>query len=211
MIGIPLQLRVFTLKRLVRSGGALAFAVAMAGGLLSSAHMAPAQAAQAAEELGPPVGAQIDIGTLSDQTGAGRDLASLMGENGVVLAFVRSADWCPFCQAQLIELGETVDQITARGYGLVSISYDSVEILDMFTQRRSIGYVMLSDPNSEVIDALGLREPRYELGHRAYGVPKPIIFVLDTEGIVQAKLYEEDYRARPPGSLIVETLDEVSD
>ena len=110
-----------------------------------------------------------------------------------------------------VELGETVDQITARGYGLVTISYDSVEILDIFTQRRSIGYVMLSDPNSEVIDALGLREPRYELGHRAYGVPKPIIFVLDTEGIVQAKLYEEDYRARPPGSLIVETLDEVSD
>lgn len=51
-------------------------------------------------DLGPAVNAKApDIGSPSDQTGRRRTLASLMGENGLVLFFFRSADWCPYCQA----------------------------------------------------------------------------------------------------------------
>ena len=41
----------------------------------------------------------------------------------------------------------------------------------------------------------------------AYGVPRPIILILDRSGVVQAKLYEATYTQRPPATLVVKTLD----
>ena len=53
-------------------------------------------AAVVAEDLGPPVDATApNVRTFLDQT--------LMGRNGLVPFFFRSADWCPYCEAQLID------------------------------------------------------------------------------------------------------------
>ena len=159
--------------------------------------------------FGPAIGEAIEIGTLKDQSGADRDLASLMGENGLVLMFVRSADWCPYCQAQMIDMNETLDELEARGYGMASISYDNTDILARFAMREGIDYTMLYDEGSMVIDRYSLREERYEEGHRAYGVPKPIVFILNENGIIEGKLFEEDYRTRPPGEAVVEAIDAI--
>jgi len=66
--------------------------------------------------------------------------------------------------------------------------------------------VLLSDPQSEVIDRYGLRDPAYPPGNRAYGVPRPIIFFVDREGTIRSKLYEESFKNRPPLKLVVDTL-----
>src|SRR5271169_7228341 len=161
-----------------------------------------------ADDLGPPVGTKApDIGTRLDQTGKPRTLADLMGKNGLVLLFFRSADWCPFCKAQLIDVNGGVAEIQKRGYGLAALSYDSPEILAAFTAKRNIAYTLLSDPKSEVIDRYKLRDPQYPPGNRAYGVPRPIIFVLDPDGIIKAKLYEESFKDRPPVTAVISKLD----
>lgn len=124
-----------------------------------------------------------------------------------MLFFYRSADWCPFCQVQLIDLNSRHADIARRGYRLAGVSYDSPEILRRFIERRQIAYTLLSDRRSEIIERHGLRDPAYPPGHRAYGVPRPIIFVLDRNGVIKAKLFEESYRTRPPASLVLQTLD----
>ena len=43
--------------------------------------------------LGPQVGEQVPDFALRDQAGATRSLASVMGERGAMLVFIRSADW----------------------------------------------------------------------------------------------------------------------
>ncbi len=43
--------------------------------------------------LGPQVGEKVPDFTLPDQAGRRRSLSSLMGEQGLVLVFSRSADW----------------------------------------------------------------------------------------------------------------------
>jgi peroxiredoxin len=68
----------------------------------------------------------------------------------------------------------------------------------------------LSDPKSEIIDRYNLRDPQYPQGNRAYGVPRPIIFILDRSGTIRAKLYEDTYKKRPPAKLVVETLDKLA-
>jgi peroxiredoxin len=162
-------------------------------------------------DLGPAINAKApDIGTPRDQTGQPRALPSLMGEKGLVLLFFRSADWCPYCQAQMMDLNTAVAGIERRGYRMAGISYDSPEILKTFIERRNIGYTLLSDPKSEVIDRYKLRDPQYPPGNRAYGVPRPIIFILDKNGVIKAKLYEETYTKRPPATLVIETLDRIA-
>jgi len=162
-------------------------------------------------DLGPAVNANApDIGTPPDQTGKPRALASLMGDKGLVLFFFRSADWCPYCKAQLIDLNSGIAAIESRGYRLAGISYDSPAILQSFTEQRSIRYTLLSDPKSEVIDRYKLRDPQYPPGNKAYGVPRPIIFILDKNGVIKSKLYEETYTKRPPVSLVLATIDQLA-
>jgi peroxiredoxin len=183
------------------------FALALSVALLLAQPSSPASG----QEFGPAVGAAApSIGTPADQSGTPRSLASLMGERGLVLFFVRSADWCPYCQAQMIDLNAAVADIERRGYKMASISYDTPQILSTFVERRGIKYTLLSDPRSEVIDRYRLRDPQYQPGSRAYGVPRPIILVLDRSGTVKAKLHEETYQKRPPAALLVETLDKVA-
>jgi hypothetical protein len=45
------------------------------------------------QKLGPQVGDRVPDFTLTDQHGQRRPLASLMGPNGLMLVFYRSADW----------------------------------------------------------------------------------------------------------------------
>jgi hypothetical protein len=59
-----------------------------------------------------------------------------MGRNGLVLFFYRSADWCPFCQAQLVDINTGVPEIEKRGYRVAGLSYDSPEILQATTVKR---------------------------------------------------------------------------
>ena len=171
----------------------------------------PSLPVNAAADLGPAIGARTpDIGNPPDQTGAPRTLQSLMGQNGLVLFFFRSADWCPYCQAQMIDLNTAVAALERRGYRMAGISYDSPQILKTFIDRRQIGYTLLSDPKSEIIDRFRLRDPQYQPGSPAYGVPRPIILILDKTGTIKAKLYEETFTERPPASLVISTIDKVA-
>jgi peroxiredoxin len=167
--------------------------------------------ARSAEDLGPPVGTTApDIGTRLDQIGKPHRLGDLMGRNGLVLFFFRSADWCPYCQAQLIDVNTGVAEIEKRGYHVAGLSYDSPEILEAFTLKRHLTYTLLSDPKSEIIDRYNLRDPQYPPGSRAYGVPRPIIFVLDPQAVIKAKLYEESFKNRPPVTAVISKLDELA-
>jgi len=166
--------------------------------------------ANSAEDLGPAIGTTApDIGTRLDQVGKPHRLPDLMGRNGLVLFFFRSADWCPYCQAQLIDVNGGVAEIEKRGYRVAGLSYDSPEILQAFTVKRHLTYTLLSDPKSEVIDRYKLRDPQYPPGSRAYGVPRPIIFVLDPSAVIKAKLYEESFKNRPPVTAVISKLDEL--
>lgn len=164
------------------------------------------------ENVGPDVGTVLSLDfAATDQTGSPQNFDSFVGENGAVVVFYRSAKWCPFCQMQLIDLNtNAVKAIKDRGYGLAAISYDKVSDLERFHKKWRVAFPMLSDEGSAMIDALGLRNPHYEEGHYAHGVPYPVILVLDRDKKITAKLLRESYRERPEPEVILETLDALS-
>ena len=81
-----------------------------------------------------------------------------------MIAFVRSAAWCPYCQAQLKDLQSIAGPLAGKGFPLVSISYDSPEVLAKFAAKHDIKYSMLSDKGSVLIDAFNIRDPQYKEG-----------------------------------------------
>ena len=58
-----------------------------------SPRLRPLPAASQHVVTGPDVGERVPAFRLADQSGRVRDLRSLTGRNGLLLAFVRSADW----------------------------------------------------------------------------------------------------------------------
>lgn len=64
-----------------------------------------------AEEIGLEVGEKAPAFNLVNQEGEATTLSALTAEHGkVALAFFRSADWCPFCQRQLIDLQANIQR-----------------------------------------------------------------------------------------------------
>ena len=158
------------------------------------------------------VGAKAPVEmVLADSNGRPTSLGAQMGAQGIVVMMVRSADWCPFCKAQLLRTEKIRGAIARQGYGLVSVSYDQPEKLAAFAQSKGIGFVMLSDKGSKLIDALGLRDPQYGPDSFASGVPHPTVLVLAKDGTVKAKFVDSDYRSRQSNDQILAMLNSVAD
>ena len=174
----------------------VAAAIAMIGAASAQTHNA-----------GPAIGSMLPPISAPDATGANRTLASLAGANGTVLLVTRAADWCPFCQQQMIGLEGIRAQIEQRGYQIVTISTDSVEELARFDQRRNIGYTMLSDEQASIVRQLDLLDPTMPPGRRHNGLPIPTILVISPQGEVLAKLGDANYRVRPAPEVVIATLD----
>lgn len=80
----------------------------------------------------------------------------------------------------------------------MGISYDSQKILARFAKRNNITFPLLSDEESKIIDAYGIRNRS-----RNDGLPHPGTFILSGEGKVIAKLFYEGYRNRHSSQAII--------
>jgi peroxiredoxin len=145
-------------------------------------------------KTGPAAGASIPAFEGVDQNGKRQTFETLRGPKGLVLLFTRSADWCPFCKAQLLDLNQKAADFRKRGLNVVSITYDSVEILRDYGTRKSIGFPMLSDPDSKAIRAFGVLNESIPKGTPFHGVANPGTFIIDEKGIVKSKFLEPDFR-----------------
>jgi peroxiredoxin len=156
---------------------------------------------------GPAVGSEFAHRLqLSDQTGRLRSLEGLMGSRGLTVVLVRSADWCPFCKRQLVELNQRAAQFEASGFPLVSVSVDEVSLVRAFHDEAGIRFTMLADPMGRVGEELGIRDLQYPTGDRAFGVPHPGIFVLARDRTILAKFFEQGYKARPDPDAVLESV-----
>jgi hypothetical protein len=102
-----------------------------------------------------------------------------------------------------VELEQNLDRIRKQGLGLAAVSYDSVEVLKNFADRRHITFPLLSDPQSNIIRAFGILNDTVQPGTAQFGIPYPGTFILDTKGTVVAKYFEDDFRERISASDIL--------
>lgn len=92
--------------------------------------------------------------------------------------------------------------LEAAGIALYAVSYDPVDSLAAFAGRYSIGYPLLSDPDSAVIRSLGILNEGSPPA--TAGIPHPGVFVLDEAGTVTGKHFYPSYRERDTGVGLLE-------
>jgi hypothetical protein len=97
---------------------------------------------------------------------------------------------------------------------VAAISYDTVEILKSFADRRKIEFPMLADPDSKTIRAYEVLNT--EAVGQYEGMARPGYFFIDTKGTIREKFFETKYRQRFSGNNVIGKLfpelgDEVTD
>ena len=102
-----------------------------------------------------------------------------------------------------MELARDNILVQKRGLGLAAISYDSVAVLQDFAARKKITFPLLSDPDSRVIRAFGILNESVKAESSQYGIPYPGTYLVDTQGKVVAKYFEQDMRERISASAIL--------
>jgi peroxiredoxin len=157
-----------------------------------------------AQDLGPAVGSTVPEADRFE---------AAMGEKGATIVFVRSVDWCPFCKQQVQELSSQKAAFEKEGQPLIFVSYDSPAVQAEFQKRGGFEANFVSDEGSKLIEAFGLLNEAHRPGSRAYGIPHPAVIIVDENGVVERKLYEEDYasnatsyRNRPAVETILEAV-----
>ena len=94
------------------------------------------------------------------------------------------------------------------GLRVVGLSYDSKEILADFSERHAITFPLLSDPESQALQKLGLVNPEGQ--GMSQGVAFPGVIYLDQDGKVRESFFEDSYRDRPtPGTLLARLFPEL--
>ena len=86
----------------------------------------------------------------------------------------------------------------AAGAKLYVLSYDEVDALADFKKAHGTTFVMLSDPDSEIIREFGILNTTIaEDDHPWYGIPYPGVYVTDSDGIILEKFFENNFTVRP--------------
>tara|TARA_Y100000758_G_scaffold134200_1_gene94978 strand:+ start:442 stop:1341 length:900 start_codon:yes stop_codon:yes gene_type:complete len=131
-----------------------------------------------------------------------------------------------------VELQERLQELGGSGIGVAAISYDSTEVLNDFAEQRGITFPLLSDKDSAVITEFGILNtvvaeglgpnrdnPEVVASVHKYvaasvfdsiplrqminGTPFPGTFMLDANGRVTSRYFEEFYRERSTTSNIL--------
>lgn len=124
------------------------------------------------------------------------DLTPFMGAAGMVVVANRSAEWCPYCMRQLVELQENIASFNSVNISVVAITYDAPQLQQEFIQAQGISYPFLSDVDARSMQALEILNTEYQPGERAYGIPYPGVYVVNPDMQIVGKLFIEPYSVR---------------
>ena len=129
-----------------------------------------------------------------------------------------------------MELQSRVKELQAQGLGLATISYDSREVLTAFAKQHGITYPMLSDPGSATIKRYGILntvvaeafgpnkdDPAVKADVQRYisvvnpspnmqGIAFPGTFILERDGRVKSRFFEDFYIERNTVSGVMKRL-----
>ncbi|MFF5933562.1 peroxiredoxin [Streptomyces sp. NPDC012508] len=102
------------------------------------------------------VGDIVEDFTLPDETGKPRSLVDLVADGPIVLFFYPAA-MTAGCTAEACHFRDLAAEFQAAGARPVGISGDVVERQQEFSDRHSLGYPLLSDPEGSIRDRFGVK------------------------------------------------------
>jgi peroxiredoxin len=175
--------------------------------LLLAAVPAPAKGPHDALTVGPKVGMKLPVPLeVLDHKGRPANRTKITGANGLILLFSRSVGWCVYCKGEAVDWNANLKRARALGFNVAVITYDAPATIARFMRQQKIGYPILSDKGSRLIKTYGLLNKRHQPGSFAHGIPHPITFVIDRNGVIRYRFSESGYNSRPNIGVILKTI-----
>lgn len=170
-----------------------------------------------AEDISPIlIGEKLPNANFQNVDGKSVQLRTLLEEKPTVLVFYRGG-WCPYCNVQLSGLVEIEQDILKLGYQILAISPDDFKNLQSTIENNSTKYKLLSDPNGEFIQEIGiafktsssLKEyiiSKGQKGETSSVMPVPTVIIVDKKGVIKFEYINPNYKERISGDMLLSVL-----
>ena len=170
-----------------------------------------------AEDISPIlIGEKLPNANFQNAEGKDVQLRTLLEEKPTVLVFYRGG-WCPYCNVQLSGLVEIEEDIIELGYQILAISPDDYKNLQSTIENNSTKYKLLSDPNGEFIQEIGIAFKtssslkEYIIGKGQKGetssvMPAPTVMIVDKNGVIKFEYINPNYKERISGDMLLSVL-----
>ena len=158
---------------------------------------------------------------LKDQNDEWVSLKDLRKKGPVVVLFYRGY-WCPYCNRELKSLQDSLKLIKDKGATLVAISPETSVGIDSTIGRTGATFSLLSDQDGKLAEAyqVALKVDdktvnRYKMAgidllktnnQKEAVLPVTAVYIVNKEGSVIYRYFEENYRKQPPVAEILKNI-----
>lgn len=182
-------------------------ALALLVSLVAVGNISLAQADAAPKPTGLTVGTLAPAIEGIDHRGTPVSLAALIKQGPVVVTFYRGL-WCPFCNAYLKRLE---DSVSRAGGAVIAVTPETSALARQTAEKTGASYPIISDTSGRLLGA-------YQVGfavdaataekYKSYGVdiaannggrlvlPVPATYVVGTDGRIRFVHFDANYRKR---------------
>ena len=144
------------------------------------------------------IGTKAPDFSLPDQNGEVRHLSDYLGQK--VILYFYPKDMTSGCTKQACAFGELYPQFREKGAVVLGVSKDSVASHKRFEEKNGLPFVLLSDPEKEVIQAYDVWKEKKNYGKVSMGVVRTT-YLIDENGII-VKGFDKVKAADNPGQML---------
>ena len=157
------------------------------------------------------VGETAPLFRAKDAAGREVNLQQLLKKGPVVLYFYRG-QWCPFCNKQLSQLQDSLQQLTAKGAQVVVISPETQDNIGKTVTKTKASFPIVHDQDFAIMKAYRTAftvQPDVVTKYKGFGVdllaangadaavlPVPATYIVGQNGKIKYVYFNPDYRRR---------------
>ena len=129
-----------------------------------------------------PIGIPAPDFCLDDQNGEARRLSDFRGRK--VILYFYPKDMTPGCTKQACHFGDLYPQFEEKGAVILGISKDSVASHKKFAEKYALPFLLLSDPEKEVLQNYDVWKEKKNYGKVTMGVVRST-YLINENGIIE--------------------------
>ena len=119
--------------------------------------------------------------SLPDQNGKMRSLSEFLGQR--IILYFYSKDMTSGCTKQACGFAELYPQFQEKGTVIIGISKDTAASHQKFAEKYKLPFILLADPEKEVIQAYDVWKEKNMYGKSTMGVVRTT-YLIDENGVI---------------------------